>query len=72
MQNHFLFRFELFFWNFAIRALSQSNLTRTFLREAYKVTNDSDTTMLGILMAASGVVGLLSGYLFYFLTLSMR
>ena len=71
-QQPFLSRIELLFWNFAIRALSQSNFTRTFLKKAYEMTNDSEMTLLGVLIAASGVIGLVSGYAFYFLTLSLR
>lgn len=72
MQLHFISRIELFFWNFAIRALSQSNLTRSFLRKVYSMVNLSEMTSWGILMAACGLLGLASGYVFYFLTLGMR
>jgi hypothetical protein len=72
MHLHLISRIELIFWNFAIRALSQSNLTRSFMRKAYTITNGSEITSLGILMAACGFFGLISGYAFYFLTLSMR
>lgn len=72
MNNRLITRVELIFWNFAIRALSQSNITRTFLRKAYAVANTSEITSLGILMGVSGIVGLISGYLFYFLTINLR
>lgn len=69
MNNHLLYRVELLFWDFAIRLLSQSSLTRSFLRKVYGLTRTSELTSLAILMGVSGLVGLLSGYIFYFLTL---
>jgi hypothetical protein len=69
MNNHLLYRVELLFWDFAIRLLSQSSLTRSFLRKAYGLTRTSELTSLAILMGVSGLVGLLCGYIFYFLTL---
>ena len=69
MNNQLLSRVELLFWDFAIRVLSQSSVTRAFLRKAYGLTHASEVTSLGILMGVSGFVGLVSGYLFYFITL---
>lgn len=72
MQQSFLARIELIFWNFAIRALSQSRLARTFLQRAYAMASDSETALLSIMIAASAIIGLVSGYAFYYLTLNMR
>ena len=69
MNNTLFSRVELHFWDFAIRLLSQSGTTRAFLRKAYGLTQASEVTSLGILMGVSGFMGLLCGYLFYFLTL---
>lgn len=72
MNNNILTRIELQFWNFVIQTLSQSNFTRAFLKKSYELTHASEVTSLGILVGISGVVGLVSGYLFYFLTAHMR
>lgn len=66
--NHILSRVELGFWNLTIRTLSQSRVARIFLQKAYQVTHTSEYTSLGILMGISGVIGLASGYVFYFIT----
>jgi len=72
MNLHFFSRVELLFWDFAIRVLSQSKFMRAFLRRVYQLANASEFTSLGILMGISGVVGLITGYMFYFLTTGMR
>lgn len=72
MNSHFFSRVELVFWNFAIRALSQSQVARAALRRAYRMTNTTEVSSIGILMGVSGMVGLISGYLFYFLSTNIR
>ena len=72
MSLNLFSRMELLFWNFTIKALSQSDLARTVVRKAYNLTNGSDVTSLGLLVGASGIIGLACGYLFYFLTMSLR
>jgi hypothetical protein len=72
MTSNLFSRVELLFWNFAIRALSQSNIARTALRKTYKVVNGSEWTSMGLLMGLSGVIGLVSGYAFYFLAQGLR
>lgn len=72
MNMHIFSRVELLFWDFAIRVLSQSRWMRTFLRKGYQLANTSELTSLGILMGISGVVGLITGYMFYFLTTGLR
>jgi hypothetical protein len=72
MSLNIFARMELLFWNLTIQALSQSDLARTLVRRAYNLTNGSEVTSLGILMGATGIVGLVCGYLFYFLTLGVR
>ncbi len=68
MNTQFVNRFELLFWNFAIRMLSYSRFTRSFLRKSYQLMHASEVASMGILLGISGVIGLFSGYLFYFLT----
>ena len=72
MNSNSFSRVELFFWNFAIRALSQSDFARSCIKEAYKLTHETKTGSLGILLGISGFAGLLSGYLFYFLRMGLR
>jgi hypothetical protein len=72
MNLHFFSRIELLFWDFAIQMLSQSKLMRTFLRKGYQLANTSEITSLGILMGISGIVGLITGYMFYFMTTGLR
>jgi hypothetical protein len=72
MTLNFFARVELLFWNFAIDTLSQSDLARSIVRRAYSLTNGSEISSLGLLMGATGIIGLVCGYLFYFLTLSVR
>jgi hypothetical protein len=65
-------RFELLFWDFAIRALSFFRTARTQLSKNGQLAYSSDTASLGILIGIAGVAGLASGYLFYFLTAFLR
>jgi len=61
-------RFELTFWNYTIQVLSQSKTAQKIVRRVYQFMNDSEVPTFGILLGISGVVGLVSGYLFYFVT----
>jgi hypothetical protein len=63
-------RIELLFWDFAIQTLSRSGPARMFVKRASSIARDSESASLGILMTLSGVVGLVSGYLFYFVVSS--
>jgi hypothetical protein len=63
-------RIELQFWDFAIQTLSRSGTTRLFVKRASSLVHHSESASLGILMTLSGVIGLVSGYLFYFVVSS--
>ena len=65
-------RLELHFWNFAIRALSNSDLARRLFKEAYDFFHREKMPSLAILISVSGAAGLLSGYIFYFLQAGLR
>lgn len=65
-------RIELHFWNFAIRALSTSDVARRLVKDAYDFTHQVKSMPLSIVIGISGVAGLVSGYLFYFLQMSLR
>ncbi len=65
-------RVELFFWNLTIQALSETGLARAGLRKAYRLAHSSEAASMGIRVGVTGVAGLLSGYLFYFLTGGLR
>lgn len=65
-------RIELHFWNFAIQALSHSDLARRFVKEAYTFTHQARNASLGLMIGVSGAAGLISGYLFYFLRMGLR
>jgi hypothetical protein len=71
-KTNFLSRFELLFWNFTIQALSQSRLAQKMLRRVFQFLHDSEVPAFGILLGVSGVVGLVSGYLFYFVAAGLR
>lgn len=71
-QKNVFTRFELIFWNFTIQALSQSRTAQKMLRRVFQFLHDSEAPTFGILLGVSGVVGLVSGYLFYFVTASLR
>jgi hypothetical protein len=72
MKINFLSRIELVFWDFTIRALSDSQMMRSLLRRVYKLTHGSETAALGVIMGVSGAVGLVTGYMVYFLSAGVR
>ena len=72
MKKDLFSRIELLFWNFAIRMLSSFRMARTSLARTDQMTYSSDAAYVWVLMAIAGVAGLVSGYLFYFITASMR
>ncbi len=71
-KANFISRFELVFWDFMIQLLSSSKTAQIILRSVFRILHDSEVPTLGILLGISGVVGLVSGYLFYFLTAGVR
>lgn len=72
MNRSVFSRIELVFWNFAIQTLSRPGVVQTFLREAIRLVRSSEASVWGILLGISAVVGLVSGYLFYFFVVSLR
>jgi len=72
MKKDLFSRIELLFWNFTIRMLSSFQMLRSSLARTDQMTYSTDTAFLWLLMAVAGVTGLASGYLFYFITASMR
>lgn len=71
-KPNFISRFELSFWDFTIQLLSQSKTAQAVLRRIFQFFNDSEVPTFGILLGISGVVGLVSGYLFYFISMGAR
>jgi hypothetical protein len=71
-QSNLLNRMELYFWNFAIQVLSQSRMLQIILRRVFGMLKDVEIATFGILLGVSGVVGLVSGYLFYFVSAGPR
>ena len=67
MNQNILSRFELIFLDFTIQALSRSYLTRSLLMRTYSLMHQSKLISLCLLLAISGMVGLMSGCLFYVL-----
>ncbi len=65
-------RFELSFWNFTIQALSQSRTAQGMVRRTLLVLQVCDVATGGSVLGISGVVGLVSGYLFYFVAAGLR
>jgi hypothetical protein len=65
-------RFELLFWDFTIQALSKSRGAQMMLRRVFQFLQDSEAPAFGILLGVSGVVGLVTGYLFYFVAAGLR
>jgi hypothetical protein len=72
MKLNIFTRIELLFWDFAIQTLSHSGATRLFVKRASTLVSDTDSAALAVLIALSGVVGLVSGYLFYFVVANIR
>jgi hypothetical protein len=72
MKKNLFSQIELLFWNFAIRMLSSIRMARSALASTDQLTYSSDAAFLWVLMAIAGVTGLASGYLFYFITASIR
>ncbi len=72
MKPNFFQRLELWFWDWAIQTLSRSTLTRSCLRNAYQFVTYKPVFLSSLLIGGSGMVGLLSGYLFRVLTLAVR
>lgn len=71
-NNNIFVRFELLFWNIVIRTLSNSGLMRNFLRKLYDLTHNIETASIALLIVFTGLAGLVSGYMFYYVTVSMR
>lgn len=71
-NNNIFVRFELLFWNIVIRTLSNSGLMRNFLRKVYDLTHNVETASIALLIVFTGLAGLVSGYMFYYVTVSMR
>jgi len=67
-----LSRIELVFWNMTIQALSKSKTARQVIRRVFQFLHDSEAASVGVLLGISGVVGLVSGYLFYFVAASFH
>jgi len=72
MNRSVFSRIELVFWNYTIQALSRPGFARTFMRETMRLLRNSEASVWGILLGISAVVGLVSGYLFYFVAASIR
>lgn len=72
MNRSVFSRIELVFWNYAIQTLSRPGAAQTFLREAIRLLRSSEASVWAILLGLSAVVGLVSGYLFYFFAASLR
>jgi hypothetical protein len=73
MNNNNLFmRFELLFWNVIIRSLSSSRILRTSVQKIYAVTHSLEAASIVLLIVFTGLAGLVSGYMFYYVTVSLR
>ncbi len=72
MNKNLFTRVELMFWNFAIRMLSSFRLARVTLSRNGQLLDSSEAGLLWALVGIAGVAGLVSGYLFYFLTAGLR
>jgi len=72
MKTNVFSRMELLFWDFAIRMLSSFRVARSTLARNNQLAFSFDAAFLWVLLAIAGVTGLFSGYLFYFITASMR
>jgi hypothetical protein len=65
-------RMELLFWNSTIRLLSHPSFTQLVLKREFSLSSLPVNSSLALLFALTGAVGLLSGYLFYFVTAGLR
>ncbi len=72
MKENLLTRIELLFWDFAIQALCDVRLARSYWAKNGRIAVSPEAAFPGILIGVAGVAGLVSGYLYYFLTASMR
>lgn len=64
-------RMELIFWDLTIQALSKSRTAQSVVRRVFKLLHDTEIASIGVLLGISGVVGLVTGYLFYFVAVSI-
>lgn len=71
-QTKLFTRIELHFWNLIIQALSRSKTAQLAIKQAFQFLYDSEAASLGVLLGISGVVGLVAGYLFYFVAVGLR
>lgn len=65
-------RIELFFWDSTIRLLSSPSFTRLVLKREPSLASIPLNGSMALLFVLTGAVGLLSGYLFYFLAAAAR
>lgn len=65
-------KIELLFWNSTIRLLSSPGFTRLVLKREASMMNFPLNGPMALLFALTGAVGLLSGYLFYFVAQNLR
>ncbi len=72
MKENILYRMELMFWNFAIQALCDLRVARSYWAKNRREAASPEAAFPGILIGVAGVTGLVSGYLFYFLTANLR
>lgn len=64
--------FELWFLDFAIGLLSRSSMIQVFCRQIYFLANKRSLFFLSILVSISSLMGMVSGYYFYMVTLGPR
>lgn len=76
MNSTFTSRIEIFFWNVAIQALSNSRMMQTLLRSllprVQKMMAISPVASVGLLVSASGLVGLFTGLVLYYVSAFLR
>ena len=72
MNTTFTSRVELFFWNFAIQALSNSRIMRSLLRRFHQMMTISPVASVGLLVSASGLIGLFTGLVLYYVSAILR
>lgn len=73
MNNRFLDKLELLFWNIAISLMTSSRLFRCFIRKAYTIsrTNNKSLVWLPPLLFLWGCTGLLTGFILGLLGLKL-